>query len=695
MFYDRFAMEHLCLPTLLLLMLQVSPQPSFEEWMLRGRRAVQEGRRADAELAFERAAQASPSSADPHVEMARLLLAEERSRDALAKLDEALARAPEDAAALFLRGMALLQLGSFAEAALELSASLEKRPEDEATRRALGLALLRLGRHAEVIEVLAPLVRQGSRDALVFAMYGASLVELGRGEEAITHLQDALRLRPNQPQALLYLGLSLQQLGRDADAVEILTKGASPPGAETQRFLLALVESEVRLGKHREARDRLGSLLNSDPSMSRAWFLMGLLETEDGRHDAAADCFRRAIELGYEEALVHLQLGISLRARKEDEAALRAFDEAIERDDELSDAYFQKGSLLLEQGFGLEAIGLLERAIALTSDSPEAALGLSAAYLRIGRADRAITAADLVQGTSLEALGSFFKGRAQQELEDLPGASASFRKALALGLDSAECYWSLGRALYEQGQTSDAGKALSQALARAPDLGGAHLLLARIEMESGDDHVALRHLLRATELEPQNAEFWYQRGVAEIEVGDTAAAIVSWRRALQVDHSRAHSWELNSLYYRLGMELMRQGNREEGQRYLQEFHERSTRAQTEAQQFIQMDTLVRRALEHAGVGEDTEAMDAFAQALAAAPWSPQPYVQLAQFHLSRQRPGEAARVLEEGLQAQPDSIALLELLLAAYEAAGDKERALRTRRRLLELNRRESDAPNP
>lgn len=619
---------------------------SFEDLLRRGMQLVEAKRWEEAEVVLRQAAEADPLAADPHVELGRLYLHVKRGEAALIEIDRALALRRGEFELLFLRGLALIELEKFDFAALELAAALAKRPDDVACRKALGSARFRAGELEEALEALKPLMEGGAADGSVHAVYGSSLLLLGRYEEAA------------------------------ASFVQALTSSS----ADDTEIVLGLVEAELRLGRHADARRRLNPLLASHASLGRVWFLQALLEESEKQYAAAVVSFRRAIELGHDAAEAHLELGVCLAHTGQREAAWSAFDLALSTKPRLARAFYYKGILLSEAGKPAEAAELFEHAAALDPEDSSASIALADVYLVLKQYDRAVEAAELAAREPAQAGRAFYlMAMAYHQTNQLAQAKLAYQEAIARGADSAEVYLNFGKLLIAMSELTEARDALGEALERDRNLAGAHLEMGIVDTQLSHLDAALAHIESALEISPSMAEAWYRKGVVHSRRGESARAVESWRKALALDPETTH------VYYRLGTELVKLGQMEEGEKLLHEFKDRSMRDEIRDQRSARLENVLMQALILSKERRDEEALQYFQQALEIDPESSLTYPALGEFHLLRGRAAEAETVLHQGLAIHPESIPMRELLLLVYQTTGNREGAEVETKRLEEL----------
>ena len=125
-------------------------------------------------------------------------------------------------------------------------------------------------------------------------------------------------------------------------------------------------------------------------------------------------------------------------------------------------AHLALGKALLQDGKVTDAIGALQEAARLESNSGEAHYQLGLALARAGRKEDA--AVELQKGRELVAAGDrsqnanrdIAEGRAALDRGELEEAAAKFRRAIQLQPGSSEAQQSLGTVLEKQGDTDGA-----------------------------------------------------------------------------------------------------------------------------------------------------------------------------------------------------------------------------------------------
>ena len=301
------------------------------------------------------------------------------------------------------------------------------------------------------------------------------------GADRKTPLAEALALHQAgqlDPAAKLYLRI-LQRAPRDFNALHFLgilrlAQGNAGEAVRLIRLALAVdgsfADAHVNLGNALAAQRKFDlaassyrQALHLDASLAQAHYNLGRALAEAGQGAAAAEAYRASIRLAPGFADAHYNLGNAL-AEAEPEAALAAYDRALQLRSNHAESWLNRGN-------ALRRLQRLEAA--------------AASYQR---------AAALEPG-SVQALNNLGNGLAA--LRRFEPAIAVFRQALAVGLGSAETLVNFAACLRGAGRLDEAAEAGRLALAASPDSADALYTLGLILGEQGQLDAALDHHCRA------------------------------------------------------------------------------------------------------------------------------------------------------------------------------------------------------
>ena len=378
--------------------------------------------------ALEAASHARPDDAEVHFLLAQALAEAGLIARAAGSLARATALRPDFADAHNDLGRVLLELGDTDAAILSCRRALELRPRFAAALGNLANAERQRGALAPAIEGYRRAIALEPGLAEAHRNLGSALIQIGEPEAGIDALRCALQLRPNWAAAVTQLARTLAAGGRAAEALPYY-----------ERLL---------------AGERRADTLNDYGTL-----LAGL-----SRFEAAADCFRQAVDLTPEEARIHANLGHVLHCLGDHRAAIEHSRRAIELDPRLPEGHLHLGNALL-------AINEMHAAEAAYRAGLEVAPQHAALHTAHAMAERALGRVD--------------------------DAAASVRRSLAIRPDAADTVALLGSLAIDRGRFEEAERLLKKALALSPGLPEALTGLTVVRKMSAAD-AAWRHAAERT-----------------------------------------------------------------------------------------------------------------------------------------------------------------------------------------------------
>ncbi|MGC6482494.1 MAG: DUF6165 family protein [Synechococcus sp.] len=191
-----------------------------------------------------------------------------------------------------------------------------------------------------------------------------------------------------------------------------------------------------------------------------------------------------------------------------------------------------------------ELISLLNRALLLKPDYPEAHSNLGNAFKEKGDLNAAINSYKIARQLQPNNPYTHFNlGNTLQEKDDLNGAIASYNTAIRLNPDDSVAHNNLGNVLKEQGNLSAAIASYNTALTLNPDYPQAHNNLGNALQEKGDLNGAIASYNTAIRLNPDYSVAHNNLGNVLKEQGNLSAAIASYNTALTLnpDDPQAHN----------------------------------------------------------------------------------------------------------------------------------------------------------
>ncbi len=206
------------------------------------------------------------------------------------------------------------------------------------------------------------------------------------------------------------------------------------------------------------------------------------------------------------------------------------------------------GSLLIDLGHISEAIGALNRAIALRPEFREARILRAGALLRARQLTEALADVDraLALGAD-DAHVHVIRAAVLIDLQRPSDAAESCRRALARQPHLAAAHVNLAGALHQMGDHAGAAAAARAALAVAPTDANAHAHLGASLMHLGSLNEALASLTRAIELDPRHAMAHNTRALCLFDLGRAAEALESCQSAIELQPDRPDAYNTRGL----------------------------------------------------------------------------------------------------------------------------------------------------
>jgi protein O-GlcNAc transferase len=350
-----------------------------------------------------------------------------------------------------------------------------------------------------------PLAAQNS-EAARLAQSAAQKYQAGDLTGAIAAYRQAAALQPNDASIFFALAQALGDQGATEEAA-----------ADYQKTLQLYDQLQARGAR---------SGLNFKPNMAMVWNNLAVLYCRDQHYDQARSAIDRAFSLwsnpGSVPARFFVTRGMVLEGLKQPDAAVEAYQTALQKDPRNADALLDLGSLLLAHSRADDALGILERGATVAPDDPE----------------------------MFAALGNAFAKK-----ESWPEAAEAYNKSLALRPDRAEIMFNLATALDHQAKSADSLAVLQRAHQIAPGDPAISARLAAVLASSGKRKEATG-VLAATTPQPLTGDPWtgYTRASALSDQGQKADALALINDVL---HAQPDFPEATALWGSLMLEMNR------------------------------------------------------------------------------------------------------------------------------------------
>ena len=259
----------------------------------------------------------------------------------------------------------------------------------------------------------------------------------GRVAEAYARYRELLTQSPGHPDLLNLAGVAAWQRGEGSAAEAYFSEAVTrrPDFAEARVHLASVLKAK---GDVAAAREHLEAALKEKPDHVPAWRNLGKLLQQQKDHDAAANAYRRALQIrpGDADTLCYLADALSRGGHALD--AARTYEQALAVEPAHPRALGHLGITLQNLGRLEEALALTARAAELTPEDPMAQYNHGCLLQALGQLDQAAFAYE----RALNLDGSYAKalynlGMVRQGLGDNDGAATAYEELLQRDPDHA------------------------------------------------------------------------------------------------------------------------------------------------------------------------------------------------------------------------------------------------------------------
>lgn len=267
--------------------------------------------------------------------------------------------------------------------------------------------------------------------------------------------------------------------------------------------VFASAEQDFVAGRLEESRRRLLEVIKLTGDQPAVLHLLALVEKKQGKLDASADAFERALRSAPTDPQIHGNYANLLADLGRSEKALDHYERAVALAPTFAGARLNRALHLQRMGRLEDALEELD-ALSANAASDARVHSARASVLRgLGRLDEAATAYD--RAIALDPNRTVaLHGRARIAMErGEPGAAKLYETALAKVPGNRELLLGLCEALEADGESRGLSL-LADAVGRSPDWAEGHEVLARMRAEAGAGPDFADHFRRSIEQRPDD-----------------------------------------------------------------------------------------------------------------------------------------------------------------------------------------------
>jgi choline-sulfatase len=230
----------------------------------------------------------------------------------------------------------------------------------------------------------------------------------------------------------------------------------------------------------------LQSVVDSDPTVTDAWFLLGTEYSRAGRPRESIAFFKRALALKPDYDLAIFNMAHAYMKMGQEDAALAGFEHYLTVDPKNAYVWYEVGEIFMARG-DLETAGK-KFATALAIDPKVASARNAIGVLAFQRGDLATAEREI--RAALEAkptvrLAHYNLALMAEARDDLATAEAEYKKELALHPYAFKAAFNLGRLYERTGNRPAQIAALEQSIAQADTFAEGRIFLAKAYLDAG------------------------------------------------------------------------------------------------------------------------------------------------------------------------------------------------------------------
>ena len=296
----------------------------------------------------ERLMKESSKDVTVRIDHGRLLLAEEKTENAIASLQKVVADAGDSAQAYYYLAMAYQQGGNPGQERAALYDALKISPELPIALQALAGLELSQGNTDEAMQYAGGLVQKFPADQTYRLLLGQSLARQGKMRKAEEQFAAAKQLAPGDPGVRLGLAqfYAMQKKWPEAQSELEAALQLDPRNTTVLGQLVVVLNAR---NQSAQARVRVKQYVDAIPNDADGHVLMGALNFSSKDYLSAQQEFSRSLELDPKNVQAYLRLGKVYEASGQSDLAIQQYQKALDLQPKLAALATMIGNLYLER----------------------------------------------------------------------------------------------------------------------------------------------------------------------------------------------------------------------------------------------------------------------------------------------------------------------------------------------------------
>lgn len=421
----------------------------------------------------------------------------------------------------------------------EFREALRLDGEMHSARIGLGKTLISLRQYSDAIPVLTEYTHRQPKDAQGFLALGLAYRSLNKSEAAVDAFQQGVVLDPRDAAIRFNLGMQLANAGKIAAAIPQLeaAERINPPDLSTHSELALLFEKSGNEQRARIERAKVNALKSTGQKEAALakFYDEASQYLSIGNARAAAESYRKALQLKPRDARLHYNLSLALERLGHVSAERKELERTVELDPSLAAAQDQLGLLALRSGQQAEAERLFKKTLAIDPKFAEAESNLGVLYSQHSKnADAARLFQQAIESDPKYAKAYVNLGLLMAQQGNFSEAEQKFRAAIQLDSGYADAYAALGMLQAKTGRGVDAVTSFRKAVTLEPTSAQAHLNLGIALVDQFDRPHGFKEFSEAARLNPKLASAHYNLGRFFFETGKYEDADNELKTAIRI-----------------------------------------------------------------------------------------------------------------------------------------------------------------
>jgi tetratricopeptide (TPR) repeat protein len=407
---------------------------------------------------------------------------------------------------------------------------LSVQPANENALLMLATVRARQQRYGEAEALYRRVLQFNPKSIAASRGLAASLVAQNKPDEAIRQYEAAIQLLPQDSDLKIEAAqLDLAQ-GNFAEALSILN--TIKPNRLPSSAIPLKAASLLALGRRSDA-EQLLPLIKGSPGAALA-LAQVFVEGKDSDAALRALAFVNPVPKAAASRVDYLK-GRALREQGDLPAATSSFRQALMTDPKSVDALVAISEIFAVQNKHAESVETLEKARALSPDSPAVLRHIIVEAMEAGQNDEALEAAQHLQSKSSELSDRYLVATVMIQQKQYLPATYLLEDYVAQRPEDARAFLGLGMAYLNLLRYADAQKALEHSLQLQPNLAEAEYQLGLVFAQLGNRQEAAQAWEKAVELQPHHALALFSLGTMYLEAGELEKAQSAFARSLAED----------------------------------------------------------------------------------------------------------------------------------------------------------------